>query len=99
MFVTRRYMEALRHQSEHATCIIKYINDWLVMDPDKLCDEIKSGKLKKRIDMSLHVDPQLYEPKKISGEVKMLIWLWGVSMCAVGAAIGVMVVKLQLGVQ
>ena len=78
MFVTKRYIEALKAQAGHAAQVISYLEFLADTNPDKLCEMIKSGEWTKRFG------------------VKMSIWLWGISMCAIGAVIGVVIVKLQL---
>ena len=56
---------------------------------------IKSGEWKKRFGVkSAQQLPK--EPDELSAETKMSIWLWGISMCAIGAVIGVVIAKLQL---
>lgn len=95
MFVTKRYIEALKAQAGHAAQVISYLEFLADTNPDKLCEMIKSGEWKKRFGVkSAQQLPK--EPDELSAETKMSIWLWGISMCAIGTVIGVVIVKLQL---
>lgn len=95
MFVTRRYIEALRMQAEHAAQIISYLEFFADTNPDKLCEMIRSGEWKKRFGVK-YAQQLPKEPDELSAGTRMSIWLWGISMCAIGAVIGVLVAKFKL---
>lgn len=46
MFVTKRYIEALKAQAGHAAQVISYLEFLADTNPDKLCEMIKSGEWK-----------------------------------------------------